>query len=114
TQVISLDKIGKAAFAAVTNIFSRRQANFDEVQKYVVDRYTTEQATELMQAAAKQAVEQAKKGQSLESVAKQFGGEVKSAQAFTILGAAERIGPAKTVEAAFSAKTKVGDTFGPV
>ena len=114
TQVISLDKIGKAAFAAVTNIFPTRQANFDEVQKDVIDRYTTEQATELMQAAAKQAVEQAKKGQSLESVAKQFGGEVKSAQAFTIMGAAEGIGPAKTVEAAFSAKTKVGDTFGPV
>jgi peptidyl-prolyl cis-trans isomerase D len=39
---------------------------------------------------------------------------VKSAQAFTIMGAAEGIGPAKTVEAAFSAKTKVGDIFGPV
>jgi len=114
TPVIPLDNVGKAAFASVTTIFPPRQANFDEVQKDVIDRYTTEQATELMQAAAKQAAEKAKKGQSLEAVAKEFGGEVKSAQPFTIMGAAEGIGPAKTLEAAFAAKTKVGDAFGPV
>ncbi|HJY08665.1 MAG TPA: peptidyl-prolyl cis-trans isomerase, partial [Bryobacteraceae bacterium] len=114
TPVIPLDNVGKAAFASVTTIFPPRQANFDEVQKDVIDRYTTEQATELMQAAAKQAAEKAKNGQSLEAVAKEFGGEVKSAQPFTIMGAAEGIGPAKTLEAAFAAKTKVGDAFGPV
>jgi peptidyl-prolyl cis-trans isomerase D len=114
TQVIPVENAGKAAFAVVTNVFPSRPATFDEVQKEVVDRYTKEEGDRLMQQAAKEAAERAKKGEDLKMIAKSEGGELKTASAFTIMGAAEGIGPASTLSAAFGPKTKVGDTFGPV
>jgi peptidyl-prolyl cis-trans isomerase D len=114
TQVIPLDNVGKEAYAVLTGITPSRQATFDEVQKEVTDRYTSEEATRLMHDAAKEAAERVKKGEDLKTVAKAEGGQVKTASPFTIMGAAEGIGSASTVEAAFGPKAKVGDVVGPV
>ena len=114
TQLIPLDSMGKAAYAVVTNIFPSRQATFDEVQQEVTSRYTNEEATRLMQDAAKAAAGRAKKGEDFKLVAKSEGGELKTAQPFTIMGAAEGLGPASTVADAFGPQTKVGDIIGPV
>jgi peptidyl-prolyl cis-trans isomerase D len=114
TQVIPLDSAGKAAYAIVTNIFPSRQANFDDVQKEVTDRYTTDEATRLMHEASKAASDRAKKGEDFKLLAKSEGGELKTAQPFTIMGAAEGLGPASTVADAFGPKAKVGDVIGPV
>jgi peptidyl-prolyl cis-trans isomerase D len=114
TQVIPLDAVGKAAYGIVTATFPSRVASFDEVQKEVVDRYTSEEGNRMMQEAAKAAADRAKKGEDLKIIAKSEGGELKTAQAFTIMGAAEGIGPASTLAEAFGPNAKVGDTFGPV
>ncbi len=114
TQVIPLDTMGKAAYAVVTNIFPSRQATFDDVQKEVTDRYTNDEASRLMQEAAKAAADRAKKGEDFKLVAKSEGGELKTAQPFTIMGAAEGLGPASTVADAFAPTTKVGGIIGPV
>jgi trans-2-enoyl-CoA reductase len=98
----------------VTNIIPSRQATFGDVQKEVTDRYVAEEAARLMQDAAKAAADRAKKGEDLKLVAKSEGGELKTAAAFTIMGAAEGLGSATTVAAAFGPKAKVGDVIGPV
>ena len=113
TQVVPLDSVGKAAYGVVTNIFASRPATFEEVQKEATDRYASEEAKRLLADAAKQAAQRAK-GEDLEKIAKALGGEVKNAAAFTMMGAAEGIGPASNLSQAFAAETKVGDTFGPV
>jgi peptidyl-prolyl cis-trans isomerase D len=114
TQVVGVEAAGKAAYGVVTNITPTRVANFDEVQKEVTDRYTNEEGERLMQEAAKAAADRAKKGEDLQTIAKSEGGQLKTAAPFTVMGAAEGIGPASTLEQAFGAQTKVGDTFGPV
>lgn len=114
TQVQSMDNIGKAAFAEVTDIFPARNSEFNEAKKDVTDRYTMQESARLMREAADQAAAEAKQGQSLEAIAKHLGGEVKTAAPFTSMGAAEGIGPAKTLADAFKPGTKVGDSFGPV
>ena len=114
TQVVGVDNVGKAAYGIVTNVTPSRVANFDEVQKQVVDRYTDEEASRMMQDAAKAAADRAKKGEALQLVAKSEGGQLKTAAPFTIMGAAEGIGPASTLEQAFGSQTKVGDAFGPI
>ena len=114
TQVQPMDNLGKAAFAEVTEIFPARNSEFNEAQKEVTSQYTNQESARLMREAAKQAVSEAKQGQTLENVAKHLGGEVKTAPPFTSMGAAEGIGPAKSLADAFKPETKVGDTFGPV
>jgi peptidyl-prolyl cis-trans isomerase D len=114
TQVIPMDAAGKAAYAVVTNITPSRQATFSDVQKEATDRYVAEESARLAHDAAKAAAERAKKGEDFKLVAKSEGGVVKTASPFTIMGAAEGLGSASTVEAAFGPKAKVGDIIGPV
>ncbi len=112
TDVQDLDKQGKDAFAVVTNIVPARNAEFAEVQNDVVQKYATAEALRLSQEAAKAAADKARKGESLEALAKEYGTTVKTAAPFTIEGAAEGIGSATMLSQAF--KDKVGDVFGPV
>jgi peptidyl-prolyl cis-trans isomerase D len=114
TQVIPIDAAGKAAFAIVTNIIPSRAAGFADVQKEATDRYVTDESTRLMRDAATAAADRAKKGEDFKLVAKSEGGELKTASPFTIMGAAEGLGSATTVAAAFGPKAKVGDVIGPV
>lgn len=114
TQVVTLDNPPKAAYGIVASITPSHQASFDEARAQVVSQYTTEQAHHLMMDAANAAAERAKKGESLEAIAKAEGGAVKIAQPFTLMGAAEGIGAASTVADAFAPTSKVGDAFGPL
>jgi peptidyl-prolyl cis-trans isomerase D len=114
TQVVALDNPPKAAYGIVTTITPAHPATFEEVKQQVVSQYTTEQANQLMMDAAKKAAERAKKGESLEAIAKSEGGQLKTAQPFASMGAAEGIGAASTVADAFAPSTKVGDAFGPL
>lgn len=114
TQVITLDNPPKSAYGIVTSITPSHPAKFDEVKAQVTSQYTTEQAHQLMTNAANTAAQRAKKGESLEAIAKSEGGTLKTAQPFTIMGAAEGIGAASAVADAFAPSAKVGDAFGPL
>jgi peptidyl-prolyl cis-trans isomerase D len=112
TDIYTNDKDAKAGFAVVLNIFPSRTADFNEVQSEVTQKYVTSEADRLAQNAAKEAADSARKGESLEAIAKRYGTTVKTAAPFTIDGAAEGIGSGTQLAAAF--KGNVGDIIGPV
>jgi len=112
TDVIDLGTQGKDAFAVVKNIAPARAAEYAEVQDQVAQNYAAAEATRLAEEAAKSAAARARKGESLEALAKEYGGQVKTAAPFTADGAAEGIGAASLLSAAF--KANVGDIVGPV
>lgn len=112
TEVLADDKNGKSGFAIVTAIFPPHNADFNDVQAEVVNRYKTTESQALSVKAAEEAAAAAKKGASLEEIAKQYGGTVKTAAPFTIDGAAEGIGSGPQLAAAF--KANVGNIVGPV
>jgi len=109
TKVINLDGTGKAAFAVVDSITPAHPSSFEDARKEVIDRYSTAESLRLNREAAAKANEDAKKGEPLETIAKRNGLEVKTAPLFTITGAAEGIGAASVLKAAFSAN--VGDVI---
>jgi peptidyl-prolyl cis-trans isomerase D len=112
TDVYPDDKDAKSGFAVILNIAPARMADFNEVQGEVTQRYTASEADRLARNAAKDAADSARKGESLEAIAKQYGTTVKTAAPFTIDGAAEGIGSGTQLAAAF--KANVGDIVGPV
>jgi peptidyl-prolyl cis-trans isomerase D len=112
TDVVNMDQQGKAAFAVVTGISPARDANYAEVQNEVLQKYVAAESDRLALEAAKTAADRAKKGESLQSIAKQYGLTVKTAAPFTIDGAAEGIGAATMLSSAF--KENVGGIVGPV
>ena len=112
TDVVNVDPQGKAAFAVVKNVIPARNAEYAEVGGEVLGKYTTAEADRLAQEAAKAAADRAHKGESLEAIGKSYGLTVKTAAPFTVDGAAEGIGSATLLSAAF--KDKAGDILGPV
>jgi peptidyl-prolyl cis-trans isomerase D len=112
TEVYSDDKNGKSGFAIISNVSAAHPAEFNDVQAEVTQRYTASETDRLAQNAAKDAVDSARKGESLESIAKRYGTTVKTAAPFAIDGAAEGIGSGTQLAGAF--KAKVGDVIGPV
>jgi peptidyl-prolyl cis-trans isomerase D len=112
TDVVDLENQGKGAFGVITNIIPARNAEYAEVQSDVLQHYTTAESTRLAQEAAKKAADRARKGESLEAIGKEYGVKVKTAAPFTIDGAAEGIGAASLLSAAF--KDKAGSIVGPV
>jgi peptidyl-prolyl cis-trans isomerase D len=112
TDVVNVDAQGKAAFATVLNVVPARNAEYTEVQSEVAQRFQTAEADRLAEEAARQAADRARKGESLEAIGKAYGLSVKTAAPFTIDGAAEGIGAATQLSAAFEAKP--GGIVGPV
>jgi peptidyl-prolyl cis-trans isomerase D len=112
TDVVNVDTQGKAAFATVSKIVSARNAEYAEVENDVRQRFASTEADRLAEEAAKQAAERARKGETLETIAKAYGLSVKTAAPFTIDGAAEGIGAATQLAAAFEAKP--GGIVGPI
>jgi peptidyl-prolyl cis-trans isomerase D len=112
TEVASIDPQGKAAFAEVTNITAPRDAEYAAVESDVLKKYTDAESERLAQEAAKTAGERAKKGDSLEAIAKSYGLSVKTAAPFTVDGAAEGIGSASLLASAFGEKE--GAIVGPL
>lgn len=112
TDVVNADAQGKAAFAVVKNVTPARNAEYAEVQNEVLQKYVTAEADRLAQEAAKTAADRAHKGESLEAIGKSLSLTVKTAAPFTIDGAAEGIGSATLLSAAFTGKT--GNIVGPI
>ncbi len=112
TGIVDLGNQAKEAFGVITNITPARNAEYAEVQSDVLQRYTTAESLRLSEEAARGAADRARKGESLEAIAKQYGLTVKTAAPFTIDGAAEGIGAASSLSAGF--KSNVGDVIGPV
>jgi peptidyl-prolyl cis-trans isomerase D len=112
TDIVNADKQGKSGFAVVNNVMPSRPAEFAEVQAQVEARYNTDESNRLAAEAAKAAAARAKKGESIEAIAKDYGLTVKTAPPFTADGAAEGIGAGSQLAAAFAAKP--GDIVGPV
>ncbi len=112
TDVTNIDPQGKAAFAVVTNVTPPHDSDFASVESDVMKKYVDAESLRLAQEAGKAAADRAHKGESLDSIAKSYGVPVKTAAPFTIDGAAEGIGSASLLSAAF--KSKVGDIVGPV
>jgi peptidyl-prolyl cis-trans isomerase D len=112
TDVVNMDTQGKAAFAEIMNVTAGRNSEFAEAQADVLQKYTTAEAARLAEQAAKIALERARKGESLEALAKEYGLKVQNAAPFTVDGAAEGIGPATQLAAAFD--SNVGGVIGPV
>jgi len=112
TEVFPDDKDGKSGFALILNVAQAHNAEFSDVQAEVTQRYTASEAERLAQNAAKEAADAARKGESLESIAKRLGTTVKTAAPFAIDGAAEGVGSGTQLGAAFKANT--GDIVGPV
>ncbi len=112
TDVIDIPNQNKQAFGVITNITPARNADYAEVQNDVLQRYTTAESLRLAQQAANNAADRARKGESLQAIGKDAGISVKTAAPFTIDGAAEGIGSASLLAAAF--KDNVGDVVGPV
>jgi peptidyl-prolyl cis-trans isomerase D len=112
TDVSSFDSEAKSAFAVVLNIAPARNAEMNEVIGQVLKNYTYGEAERLAQEASTQAANSARKGESLEEIAKRYGVTVKTAAPFSVDGAAEGIGSGAQLSAAF--KANVGDIIGPV
>jgi peptidyl-prolyl cis-trans isomerase D len=112
TDVVNLDQQNKEAFAIVTNVVPARNADYAEVEDDVAQKYVAMKSQELASQAAKAATDKAKKGESLEAIAKSYGLQIKTAAPFTIDGAAEGIGAATMLQDAF--KQNVGSIVGPV
>lgn len=112
TDIVDVQNGAKQAFGIVTNIIPARNAEFSEVQNDVLKKYTDDESAQLAQKAAVTAAAEAKQGKSLDAIAKEYGLSVKTAAPFTVDGAAEGIGAATLLSAAF--KAKVGDVIGPI
>lgn len=112
TDITNMDPQGKAAFAVVTNVLPPRDADYAAVEGEVVKKYTDAESQRLAQEASKAAADHARKGESLDAIAKSYGLSVKTAAPFTIDGAAEGIGSASLMPTAF--KANLGDIVGPV
>jgi peptidyl-prolyl cis-trans isomerase D len=112
TDVVNVDTQGKAAFATISKIVPARNAEYAEVENDVTQRFASSEADRLAEEAAKQAAGRARKGETLEMIAKAYGLSVKTAAPFTIDGAAEGIGAATQLAAAFEAKP--GGIVGPI
>jgi peptidyl-prolyl cis-trans isomerase D len=112
TEVANIDAQGKSAFAVVTNVSPPHDSDYVTVESEVMKKYVETESEHLAETAAKAAADEARKGQSLEAIAKRYGLTVKSSTPFTVDGAAEGIGSASLLSAAF--KAKVGDIVGPV
>jgi peptidyl-prolyl cis-trans isomerase D len=112
TDVVNSEKSGKSAFAVINNVLPTRNAEYAEVQAQVEASYNGVESHRLAAEAAKAAAERARKGETIEAIAKDYGLTVKTAAPFTQDGAAEGIGSGSDLAAAF--KANVGSIVGPV
>lgn len=112
TETVNLDPQGKEAFAAVTTVTPAHDASYQQAQQEAMQKYVAAESLKLAKQAAVEAVARARKGDSLEAIAKGARLSVKTASPFTIDGAAEGIGSATMLASAF--KDNVGGIVGPV
>ena len=112
TNVVETGSQKAEAFAYVRGVTPARNAEYAEVETEVMAKYVAAESEKLAEEAAKSAAERAKKGESLTAVAKASGTQVKTAAPFTMDGAAEGIGAATLLSAAF--KDEVGGVVGPI
>ncbi len=100
------------AVAQVLEVYPARPAELAEVQDRVKTAVVDLKLKKLLADKSKEATEKLKSGADLAAVAKQLGAEVKTTSTeFSRDGAAEGIGAASQIEAAFN--KQIGETAGP-
>jgi hypothetical protein len=116
-EVSQVFQIGQNRLAVVslTDVIAPHPAEFADVEKQILDTLKTQKAQQLVEQRVKEATDKLKtaatSGADLKAVAKQVGGEVRTADFFTIDSAAEGIGPASYLTEGFA--KPVGSTVGP-
>lgn len=112
TQVFQVSPT-KLAVAAVTNVYPARPAELSEVESQVREALVNEKLAKLVAERAGEALQKAKSlDGNLKSVARSMGLEFKAPPEFGRNGAAEGLGSAAYLDAAFTGE--VGNVFGPV
>jgi peptidyl-prolyl cis-trans isomerase D len=103
----------KLIVAVVTDVIPERPAELADVESQIRERLSTQKASNLIVQRGQEMFDKAKAANGdLKAVAKQTGLEVKTTQPFAEDGAADGIGPASMLQAAF--EQPVGSLFGPV
>ncbi len=103
----------KLVMAVVTDVQPSRQAQLAEVEGQIRERLVGQLAGDMAGQRATAAAEKVKAaGDDLKKVAQAMNLEIKSTQEFGQGGAADGIGPASMLKAAF--QQPIGSTFGPV
>jgi peptidyl-prolyl cis-trans isomerase D len=103
----------KLVVAVVTDVVPVHPSALAEVEGQVRTALTNQRASDLAMSRAKELLERVKAAHGdLKKVAQEMGLEVKTTQEFTRDGAADGIGPASLLQAAF--EQPVGSVFGPV
>ncbi len=103
----------KLAVAVVTDVVPAHPSDLAEVEGQIRTTLTNQGASDLAMKRANEVMEKVKAANGdLKKVAQQMGLEVKTTQDFSRDGAADGIGPASLLQAAF--QQPVGSVFGPV
>jgi peptidyl-prolyl cis-trans isomerase D len=103
----------KLAVAVITDVFPAHPAELSEVEDQIRTTLTNQRASDLAMTRANELLAKIKAANGdLKKVAQQMGLEVKTTQDFTREGAADGVGPASLLQAAF--QQPVGSVFGPV
>lgn len=101
----------KLVVAQVLEVFPAHPKPFEEVADQIRELFINQKAEALATERAGQASARVRSGEDFEKVAKELGGEVKTAE-FTINDAVEGVGSGSLFEEAFS--KKVGEVLGPI
>jgi peptidyl-prolyl cis-trans isomerase D len=89
-----------------------RPAEFNEVQAQIRDKMTNDRAAQIANDRAKEFAERVKKGEDITKLAKSMGLDVTNSSMFGRVDSIDGLGPASTLEEAFSAP--VGGVLGPL
>jgi peptidyl-prolyl cis-trans isomerase D len=102
----------RLAVAVLNTRIPGRPAEFSEVQAQIRDRLTNDRAALTAGDRAKELAEKVKKGEDITKLAKAMGLDVTNSSMFGRVDSIEGLGPASTLEEAFSAP--VGSVLGPL
>jgi peptidyl-prolyl cis-trans isomerase D len=101
----------KMAIPVCTDVIPSRPAEFSEVINQIRTSYSAAAVMKLEAEYGVKAAADLKSGMDIQAVAKSLGVEVKTPDAFAIVGAVEGFGPANALTGAFS--KNLGDVVGP-
>ena len=102
----------RLAVAVLNSRTPGRPAEFSEVQAQIRDKMTNDRAAQIANDRAKEFAEKVKKGEDITKLAKAMGLDVTNSSMFGRVDSIDGLGPAATLEDAFSAP--VGGVLGPL
>jgi peptidyl-prolyl cis-trans isomerase D len=111
SQLVTLPN-NRLAVAVLNSRTPGRPAEFNEVQAQIRDKLMNDKSSQIASERAKDAVERLKKGEDINKVAKSMQLDVTSSSMFGRVDSIDGLGPAASLEDAFS--VPVGGVLGPV